>query len=315
MLISSNGYAQTVSDECILKTIRTEKQSMTISEIRALCEKSALTTDKATVYESSALEERLSAESQVEQRPFVITPHRSNYIMWTTSQDPNQAPYEEVTGISNPLKDNEMKFQLSIKAPIWQNMFGSNIDTYFAYTTQSWWQMSNDDISAPFRETNYEPEIFLRSFSEYDLFGIKLAGWSLGFNHQSNGRSEPLSRSWNRLIGRVALEANDDLNFLVRAWYRIEEDEEDDDNPNMHHYYGYGDVRAIWTPNRNTFTAMLRPGTKKTSYELTWSYPLSKVFRVFAQYYNGAGESLVDYNYDTERFGIGIALNDYLMKN
>jgi phospholipase A1 len=194
-------------------------------------------------------------------------------------------------------------------------MFGSNIDTYFAYTAQSWWQLSNDDISAPFRETNYEPEIFLRSFTEYNLFGWKLAGWTLGFNHQSNGRSEPLSRSWNRVVGRFGLEASNNLSFLVRAWHRIEEDEEDDDNPNTSHYYGYGDIRAIWTPNRNTFTAMLRPGTEETSYELTWSYPIGEVFRVYTQYYDGFGESLVDYDYENRRFGIGIALNDYLMRN
>jgi hypothetical protein len=56
-LISSNVYAQTVSNDCILKTIKTEKGSMTISEVRALCEKGSLTTDKTTVYESNALEE------------------------------------------------------------------------------------------------------------------------------------------------------------------------------------------------------------------------------------------------------------------
>ena len=82
----------------------------------------------------------------------------------------------------------------------------------------------------------------------------------------------------------------------------------------MYKYLGYGDLRAVWTPNRNTITAMVRPGTKDTGFELTWSYPISRVFRIYAQYYNGTGESLIDYDYDIERIGIGIAMNDYLQR-
>ncbi len=141
---------------------------------------------------------------------------------------------------------------------------------------------------------------------------MNVVGWDLSFNHESNGRADPLSRSWNRIIAKVGLQVTDDLNLIARAWYRIPEDEADDDNPREYRSYGYGDVRAIWTPNRNTFTALLRPGTDKTSYELTWSYPISSVFRIYAQYYNGFGESMLDYDYDNQRIGIGIAMNDFL---
>lgn len=37
--------------------------------------------------------------------------------------------------------------------------------------------------------------------------------------------------------------------------------------------------------------------------------------RVYAQWYYGYGESLLDYDRRVNRFGIGIALNDYLMRN
>jgi phospholipase A1 len=170
----------------------------------------------------------------------------------------------------------------------------------------------NDDFSAPFRETNYEPELFIRKLAKRDVGSVGILGWDLGINHQSNGRSEPISRSWNRVMGRAALQLNDDLSLLARAWWRVPEDDEEDNNPGMYRYYGYGDVRAIWAPNGNTFTAMLRPGTEEFSYEVTWSYPISRVFRVYALYYNGYGESMIDYDYKNERFAIGIALNDYV---
>ena len=58
----------------------------------------------------------------------------------------------------------------------------------------------------------------------------------------------------------------------------------------------------------------MRPGTDETSYELTWSYPINKVFRIYVQHYNGFGESMLDYGYDIERIRIGFAMNDFLGK-
>ncbi len=322
LLMPSMASAATDMDECILRVIETARDSATIAEIKNSCRSeeplaaSQITSEEASVpvYEGSVIEERFEAERAVEQRSFVITPHNPNFVMATYNGSPNQAPFEEVSGINNPVDDSEMKFQISIKAPLWRSILGSNLDAYFAYTAAAWWQVGNDDVSSPFRETNYEPEFFLRSLSDYEFLGMNMAGWSLGFNHQSNGRAEPLSRSWNRLMGRVGLELNDELTLLIRAWYRFQEGAAVDNNPHMHRYYGYGDVRAIWTPNRNTLTALLRPGTDKTSFEVTWSYPINRIFRVYAQYYNGYGESMVDYDYKNERFGIGIAMNDYLMR-
>jgi phospholipase A1 len=46
--------------------------------------------------------------------------------------------------------------------------------------------------------------------------------------------------------------------------------------------------------------------------QLTWSYPILGNLRFYAQYFNGYGESLIDYNAHTERLGIGVALNDLL---
>ncbi len=310
--------AQSIDESCFLGALANADDSTTVGELRALClerpsdQASAPAAKQGTVYEQSAIDIRLAYEETGEDRPFVITAHQPNYLLASTWSDPNLGPILPIDPTVE-LKDNEMVFQLSIKAPIWHNMFGSDIDGYFGYTTKSYWQLFNDDFSAPFRETNYQPELFVRKVNKLDSsFGV--AAWDLGFNHESNGRGEVLSRSWNRIMGRLGLQVSKNLTLAARAWYRIPEDEEDDGNPNMYKYYGYGDVRAIWTPNRSTFTALARPGTEEFSYELTWSYPISRVFRVYALYYNGYGESLLDYNFKSERFGIGIALNDFLIR-
>ncbi len=41
----------------------------------------------------------------------------------------------------------------------------------------------------------------------------------LTFNHQSNGRSDPLLRSWNRAILNIGLET-ENFAMLFRPWYR-----------------------------------------------------------------------------------------------
>lgn len=302
---------------CLVEALSAADDSTTVGELRLLCQQEQVTGAEMDqrrdipVYERSIIDERLASERSAEDSPFVFTAYQPNYVLWSTMDAANHAPFQSFTQ-TPVLENNEMIFQVSFKAPIWRNVFGSNVDAYVAYTAKSWWQLFNGDISAPFRETNYQPEIFFRGFANREALGVNMLFWDLGFNHQSNGRAEPLSRSWNRIIGKVGLQLSDNLNIMTRAWYRLPEDDEDDNNPYEYRYFGYGDVRAIWTPNRNTFTAMLRPGTQETSYELTWSYPVSSVFRIYAQYYNGYGDSLIDYDYHMERIGIGIAMNDFL---
>ncbi len=76
-------------------------------------------------------------------------------------------------------------------------------------------------------------------------------------NHQSNGRSRPLSRSWNRVVANVGME-KDNFNLLLKTWYRIPEDEHNDDNPDITRYMGYGELWGIYYWKGQRFAAMLR---------------------------------------------------------
>lgn len=313
-------------EDCLLLNVMSSEVGRTAGEIREQCKSQfSTTTDTLTSTtvapapsEETAVERALEATHDIENRDFAISTFKPVYILATYNDEFDAADsiYADLDPKFAGFKQEEVKYQVSMKMPVWQSVFSSNNDIYAAYSQTSWWQLFADasDISAPFRETNYEPEIFLRHYSEQPMpFDGKLAVLDLGFVHQSNGRSNELSRSWNRVIGRAVVDYGT-LALQARAWYRIPEDDDEDDNPNMQHYLGYGDIMVSWVPNKNTFSAMYRPGTKESGFELTWSYPISKHLRVYSQWYYGYGESLIDYDNKVNRIGIGVSINDWLMQ-
>ena len=312
----STQHQRNAIDDCLLESMKSAAPETTIGELRAQCDQifpGAASADAPETPDKrmTPVQIRMFDDQVNYNRNFAISAFQPNYFIGTYSPDPNNEPFSDPSSSEDSLENEEAKFQVSIKAPLWRTMFGTDNDLIASYTSTSWWQVTGN--SSAFRETNYQPELFLRHYGGPKLFGGRVVAADIGLNHQSNGRGEPLSRSWNRVMGRLYLDY-DSIAVGLRAWYRIPENEGSDDNPGMYRYLGYGDVLIAYAPNRNTFTAMVRPGTDKGGLELTWSYPLTRVFRAYAQYWNGYGESLIDYDAHLERFGIGIALNDWLQR-
>ncbi|EGM70992.1 phospholipase A [Shewanella sp. HN-41] len=273
--------------------------------------------------EQSLIKDRVKDELATSELPFVITPHKVNYILPVTyNPDPNMAPFTE-DAIENDytLDDFEAKFQISFKFPIWYNIFGDNGHLFFAYTNQSYWQVYNKDISSPFRETNHEPEVFMLFNNDWKIGSVTNSFWGFGAVHQSNGKSGPLSRSWNRLYGTMIFDAGP-LAFSTKVWWRIPEDEKTDphqargdDNPNIDDYIGRAEFIGVYGIDEHRFTLTLKTNLEdidRGSAELTWSYPIIGNLRFYTQYFNGYGESLIDYNSHNQRIGIGVSLNDIL---
>ena len=98
------------------------------------------------------------------------------------------------------------------------------------------------------------PELILSYKPGLEWGGLQWNLLNLAFNHQSNGRSDTISRSWNRLIASVGVEQGD-LGVLARLWWRIPESSDSDDNPTISDYYGWGDVSAIYKWRGQSFSA------------------------------------------------------------
>lgn len=272
----------------------------------------APTAEPAVATEHSALETRLREEKQAKKSRFSLLPHKPNYLLPVTY---NTSPgVWDRSAAGEELDPVEVKFQISLKTPIWENIVGDNGTLYVAYSQLAFWQAYNRGVSSPFREINFEPEVFVAFQTGCQWLGVSSQLVALGFNHQSNGRSEPFSRSWNRLIANFLFQAGE-VYVNLRPWLRMPESADQDDNPNMENYYGYGEVSAHYAQDSHTLSLLLRNNLRrdnKGAVQLDWSFPLRGKVKGYAQFFSGYGESLVDYNHSNTRFGIGVMLTDWL---
>lgn len=239
---------------------------------------------------------------------FFIAPYGQNYIMETYS---NGNFYNQK---GKKPKHDEVKFQISLAFPIWRDILGKNTLLAASYTQQSWFQLSNTVDSSPFRETNYEPQLFLSWGMQYPLWrNWKINDLEFGINHQSNGRSDQfkLSRSWNRLYTKISATQG---NWLVefKPWWRIPEKQSSDDNPDIEKYRGHFDLGFGYKYHQHQvkLTGHYNFKSGKGGLLADYSYPITNQLRLYIQYFGGYGESLVDYQQRIQRIGVGIALND-----
>ncbi|MBB1270506.1 phospholipase A [Shewanella sp. SR44-3] len=277
----------------------------------------------ATTEETSLVSERVKDELATSESPFVLTPHKVNYFLPATyNSNPNNAPFAAQFDQGDyQLDEMEAKFQLSFKFPLVYNLFGDNGHVFLAYTNQSYWQVYNQDISSPFRETNHEPEAFILFNNDWQIGGFTNSFIGFGAAHQSNGKAGLLSRSWNRLYGTMIFDKGP-YAFSVKAWWRLPEDAKEtpdspkgDDNPDLTDYLGHVEFTGVYGLNEHRFSLLLRNNfndPNRGALELTWSYPIMGNLRIYTQYFNGYGESLIDYNHHNQRIGIGFSINDIL---
>jgi len=242
--------------------------------------------------------------------PFALASYRPNYILPVTYNSKiNKQPFVEAFP-DVEMDEVEAKFQISFMARLWD--ISERVNLWAAYTQENWWQVYNDDESAPFRETNYQPEFLLTYDFNREFLGMNLSRVGMSLTHQSNGRGNLLSRSWNRVIGSATLERGN-FAMIPRAWYRIPEDKDDDDNPDTEDYYGYGDLLLAYKLDHMTFSSLLRNNLQsdnKGAVQLDWSFPLNSRFKGYVQWFYGYGESMIDYDVKTNRIGIGVQMTD-----
>ena len=344
-------YTEEQMRKCLEHSVLTADKTMTVQRMEEACaillsqpavnaqsstapetiKESGIEQTKASASEdtgggSTMLKDRLELEALNRSNRFVLIPHRRNYILPVSySASPNYGPYEEADNTTDEddaflnLKHTEVEFQLSVKILLMENLFTDNGQLYLGYTNHSIWQVYNRKASAPFRETNHQPELILSFSNDFEIFGFRNVLNEISLNHQSNGQSGLLSRSWNRVMFNSVFEGKN-FSFMISPWYRLPEekskypgDPRGDDNPDITHYMGNFQFTGAYKYKSNIFSAEVRNNLKsdnRGAVELGWTFPLTSTMRGYVNYFDGYGHSLIDYNERQQVFGLGVTFTD-----
>lgn len=331
LLLSPTFAHATNEDACVLALYKSADKTLTIEDIRKQCQQETADSNiEQAQAESSVskpkvrtgmISKRIAAEKESGFEPYVMTPHRMNYIMPVlTTNQVNPEAYNKIPGYDENFEKVETKFQLSLKVPLNTNdIFVEGDGLFFAFTIEAWWQIYSENISKPFRETNYQPEFFYGLPLNLELFGGN-THFLVGIEHQSNGKSQLLSRSWNRAYVNFLWE-KDSFALSLRPWYRLKEDEkafefdpDGDDNPDILDYMGHYELGMVyqWEELEFGFMGRYNFSSNKGSGELGVTFPIYGKLKGYANVFTGYGESLIDYDHNQTRFGLGFTLNDLL---
>ena len=244
-------------------------------------------------------------------RPFYVMPlHWSNRINKNPQSEGQASAFDEPLGLNS----TEVKFQFSFKTKLLQSFLFGKGDLWAGYTQIAHWQVYNQKLSRPFRELNYEPELIAVYPLNFTFFGVNAKMIGLGFNHQSNGRPDPISRSWNRVMLHFAMERGD-FQLYLKPWWRIDGGSEDDDNPKIEDYYGRGEANIIYRKNGHSLDLVLRNSFKfkdsRGSVQFNYMYPIKNNLRGHIQAFSGYGENLLAYNHYQTTIGLGISFVEW----
>jgi len=130
-----------------------------------------------------------------------------------------------------------------------------------------------------------------------------------------------LSRGWNRLYANLIWEQGNFV-FSLKPWWRIPEapktdplSAEGDDNPDIEKYMGYFEFVTAYRRGKQEYSVLVRNNLRsenRGAVQLEWTFPMYKRLRGYVEYFNGYGESLIDYNAHMQRIGVGFMLSDLL---
>lgn len=198
-------------------------------------------------------------------------------------------------------------FQISIRQRLTKSILPFNSFLYLTYTQKSFWDVYRE--SSPFRDNNYNPGI---GIGKYIIEKNQLRGGILvAFEHESNGREEKESRSWNYISINGKYFINMLLSIGFKVWIPYVDGGE---NKDLLEHRGLGTIsfNAITGNRKWWITTELTPrkgwGNINTVVSLGYK-PSGKMNQsFFLRFSDGVGESLLNYNKYSTNLRIGICI-------
>lgn len=280
---SAEARAGSRLEQCLqAEVLKPENAERTVTMLRNDCEL-RLGADAALSIEHTIL-------GNAEPARF-FRPYKDNYLVFGRMRMDDDSP---------PFSGEELdtKFELGLTFSLFEGRetFDFLAPLHVGYSQKSWWNIAED--SAPFREHNYNPEIYwLFDQPTRPLLGRPPFVDLIGLEHQSNGRAGPQSRSWDRVYAQKEIDLIPQLSVGIKIWDILARDLT---NADIRRYLGNGEFSLTFRPNERT---NLRWRVRHGNDVDTYSYTFDIYYRrpnvngaFFIQYHDGYGEALVTYN-------------------
>ena len=207
--------------------------------------------------------------------------------------------------------NSDVKFQISLSIRLTNAVLPWNSFLFLFYTQKTFWNVFQN--SMPMHDLNFNPGIgWSKPFFNKGRYAGKL---TMLVEHESNGRDGLDSRSWNRVSFYGSTKIDDWLMVHAKFWIPKIDGE---NNRDILKYCGiYQSGVVVTTPNKKFsfgLTMVKRSGWNlnfNTILEASWKVHEKSNLNLFAQYYNGYGESLLDYNQFHSRLRVGIVFKPH----
>lgn len=211
--------------------------------------------------------------------------------------------------------NSDVKFQISLSIRLTNATLPWGTYLYLFYTQKTFWNVFQN--SMPMRDMNFNPGIgWTKPFFSKDRFIGKL---TLIVEHESNGRDALESRSWNKISLSGSAIVNDWLMVHAKYWIPIVDGQ---NNQDILYYSGLFQWGFMLTSAdkrwQGGLTFVKRKGNffnMNTIAELSWKVDKQSNVNLFAQYYNGYGENLLDYNQFHSRLRVGLVFKPQLFSD
>ena len=207
--------------------------------------------------------------------------------------------------------NSDVKFQVSISQRLTKSTLPFNTYLFLFYNQKVFWNVFEN--SMPVHDFNFNPGI---GVSKLLIAKDRVIGKaSLLIEHESNGRDNDNSRSWNKisLCGSIYISPQ----FMIHAkyWIPIVDGQH---NRDILRYCGIFQ-NGLQVMSNDKKYGMAITLVKRQGWNLNFNTIVELNYRLFKkdnqymflQYYNGYGDNLLDYNKFHSRLRFGIVIKPY----
>lgn len=204
--------------------------------------------------------------------------------------------------------NSDAKFQVSIRQRLTNSTLPFKTHFYLTYTQKAFWDVFRE--SFPFRDLNFNPGLGL---GRPLIYNNRFMGMlSFEFEHESNGKDGDASRSWNKVTLGTLLTFNDNWALQAKAWIPIVDGE---NNKHITSYSGLGLLALSYMSPKSKYNASL-VYTKRAGAFFDGNILFNFSIRLFSddnqylflEYYNGYGESMLQFDQYRQRIRLGIVI-------